>query len=188
MKKETVKKIYLCVAFFFVLCATSFSGCVGEEKTAQVDQTVHEWMDTEMTDVATGATFTLRELTKDGTPIVVHIFAAWCPACNMQLTESTTFLLNYPGKAHVVAIDIDTSESPAYIAEHVRNKEYGGTFATSETPLVQGLVELFGQEIMMSIPQTVLISGDNILYLGAGVINSESLSARLDAMHQQLMK
>lgn len=186
MKKDTVRKMYLGVAFFLILCATCFSGCVAKEEMAQVDHVVHEWMDTEMTDVITGETFTLRELTKDGTPIVVHLFAAWCPACNMQLTESTTFLENYPGKARVVPIDIDTSESPASIAEHVKNRGYKGIFATAEKPIVQGLVNLFGQEIVMQIPQTLLFSGDDILYLGPGVVGSKDLAARLDAMYQQL--
>ncbi|MDR2855560.1 MAG: redoxin domain-containing protein [Methanomicrobiales archaeon] len=189
MKKDTVKKIYLGVAFFLVLCATCFSGCISTEKTAQVDQTLHEWMDTEMTDVVTGDSFTLRELTKDGVPIVVHLYATWCPYCNMQLTESTTFLANYPEKAHLVVIDIDASETPEKIANHVKDKKYGGTFATAEVPIMQGLMELFGQEaITGGVPQTILFSGENILYLGSGVIGSNNLADRLDAMQQQLVK
>jgi hypothetical protein len=38
----------------------------------------------------------------------------------------------------------------------------------------------------MSIPQTVLFNGEDILYLGAGVIGSDGLADRLDAMQQQL--
>ena len=186
MKKNTVKNLHLGIAFCLILCATCFSGCVGEEEATQVDSTVHEWMDTEMTNVVTGDTFTLRGLTNDGTPIVVHIFATWCPACNAQLVESTKFLATYPGKAHIVAIDIDTNENPAFIAEHVRNKEYNGIFATAERPVTEGLMGLFGQEIMGLIPQTVLFSGDDILYLGPGVVGSEGLATRLDAMQQQL--
>jgi thiol-disulfide isomerase/thioredoxin len=186
MRKDTVRKMYLGVAFVLILCATCFSGCVAKEEMAQVDHLVHEWMDTEMTDAMTGETFTLRELTTDETSLVVHIFATWCPACNMQLTESTTFLENYPGKARVVSIDIDAKESPAHIAEHAISKEYKGIFTTAEQPIVIGLVNLFGQEIVMQIPQTVLFNGDTILYLGAGIIGSKDLADRLDAMLQQL--
>ena len=181
-----MKKLYLVVVFFLLLCATCFSGCVGEEKATQVDTAVYEWMDTELIDVVTGEAFTLRELTSDGTPIVVHLFATWCPACNMQLSESTAFLANYPGKAHVVPIDIDASESPAAIADHVKNRGYKGIYATSQKPIIDGLIALFGPEIMGLIPQTVFISGDDILYLGPGVVSTGDLAARLDAMHQQL--
>ena len=184
MKADSAKNIYLGIAFFLILCATFFSGCIGGEKTAQVGTTVYDWMDTELIDVVTGDTFTLHELANDGTPIVVHLFAAWCPWCNVQLAESTTFLSDYPGKAHVVAIDIDPSESPAFLAEHVRKNEYSGIVTTMEKPILDGLVELFGQEIVGPIPQTVLFSGDDIQYFGSGAVRSAELVTRLDAAAQ----
>ena len=187
MKRDTLQKVYVIVAFFLVLCAASFSGCINESEATSTE-VVYAWMDTEMIDVVTEETFTLRELTEDGTPIVLHIFATWCPACNMQLVESTTFLSAYPGKGHVVSIDIDTSESPAAIAEHATNKEYAGIFAVAQQPIMQGLIELFGEDIVMLIPQTVLISGEDFVYLGPGVIGSDGLADYLDAMNEQLAK
>ena len=184
MKEDTRKNLYLGIAFFLILCATFFSGCIDEEKAAQVDNITHEWMDTEMTDVITGDTFTLRELATDGTPIVAHIFAAWCPYCNMQLADSTVLLATYPEKIYVVAIDIDPSESPAFLAEHVKNNEYNGIFTTMEEPVRNGLVELFGSEIVGPIPQTILFKGGDILYLGSGYRPTNDLATRLDALQQ----
>ena len=218
MKRDTLQKVYVIVVFFIVLCATSFSGCINEgevistneavptdevvpanevvpvnevvpaNEVVAANEAISRWMDTEMTDVVTEETFTLRELTEDGTPVIMHIFATWCPACNMQLVESTTFLSDYPGIAHVVSIDIDASESPAAIAAHVTNKEYAGIFAVAQQPIMQGLIDLFGEDIMMLIPQTVLISGENLEYLGPGVIGSDGLADYLDAMNEQLAK
>ena len=188
MKSNTLQKVYVIIAFFLVFCATSFSGCISDGEVMSTNETVYTWMDAEMTNVVTEEIFTLRELTQDGTPVVLHIFAAWCPACNMQLGESTTFLSDYPGKAHIVAFDIDVSESPAAIAEHVASRKYAGIFTTAEQPIVQGLVNLFGQEIMMTIPQTVLISGENLVYLGPGVFGSDKIATRIDAMYQQFGK
>jgi len=187
MSNAIANKIYLVAAIFLCFLAVCFSGCINENTTAHADEKVYEWMDTEMTNVVTDKTFTLRELAQ-GTPIVVHIFTTWCPACNAQFGESTAFLENYPGKAHVVSIDIDEKETPAMIANHVANRGFAGIFAVSERPVVQGLIDLFGQEIIMSIPQTIIISGDNLVYLGPGVIRSDDIASRIDAIHQQLRR
>ena len=188
MSNVIAHKIYLVAAIFLVFCAVCFSGCINENNTtAHADEKVYEWMDSEMTNVVTDEIFTLRELTQ-GTPTVVHIFATWCPACNAQLGESTAFLESYPGKAHIVSVDIDSSETPAMIADLVANRGYDGIFAVAERPVVQGLMDLFGQEIMMSIPQTIIISGDDLVYLGPGVIRSADIASRIDAIYQQLGK
>jgi thiol-disulfide isomerase/thioredoxin len=153
--------------------------------TAHADQKGYEWMDTEMTNVITNEKFTLNELTKDGTPVVLHLIATWCPACNTQFEESTKFLENYPGKAHVVLIGIDSRETPALIANHVATGGYAGIFTTPEDPVMQGLIDLFGPEAVMSIPQTIIIRGDNLEYLGPGAIRAPDIASRIDEEPQQ---
>ena len=188
MKNVSAHKVYLVIAFVLIFCATCFSGCINENTAVQTDQKVYEWMDTEMTNVVTKETFTLHELTQDGTPVVVHLIATWCPACNMQFRESTTFLETNPGKAHIVLIGIDASENSTKIADYVSSKGYSGIFTTAEAPVIQGLMDLFGQEIVMSIPQTVIISGNSLAYLGPGAITSANIASRIDTISQQVGK
>jgi thiol-disulfide isomerase/thioredoxin len=183
MSNGIAHKTYLVVAIFLVFCAVCFSGCINENTTTVPASDKYEWMDTEMTNVVTGETFTLGKLAQ-GKPVVVHIFATWCPACNAQLVESTAFLKDYSGKAHIVSVDIDSSETPAKIADHVTNKEYDGIYAVAEKPVVQGFMELFGEEIMMSIPQTIIINGNDLVYLGPGVIKSATLASQIDTIQQ----
>jgi thiol-disulfide isomerase/thioredoxin len=187
MNNAIAHKIYLVAVFFFVFSAACFSGCINESDTAHADQKGLEWMDTEMTNAITGETFTLHQLA-DGKPIVVHLIATWCPACNAQFGQSTTFLETYPEKAHVLLIGIDKSEASAAIADYVVNKGYAGVFTTAEAPVIQGFIDLFGQEVMTSIPQTIIINGNNLAYLGPGVVKAADIVSRIDAMSQQLRR
>jgi len=144
-----------------------------------------EWLDTPLTDVTTREIVTLRGLTENDSSVVLHIFAAWCPVSNAQLAESTTFLQTYSGKAHLISMDIDPSENAEMLAEHIATKGYDGLFVTAERPIVQGLADLFGEEIIMSIPQTVIISDDDFFYLGPGVVRSDSISSTIDQIRLQ---
>jgi thiol-disulfide isomerase/thioredoxin len=187
MKHSFSRTLYLGSALLLVLVAACFSGCIGENKPVQEVQTTYEWLDTPLTDVTTGEKVTLRELTQDGTPIILHLFATWCPYCNMQLGESTTFLQTYSGKAHVVAVDIDPSENAKLLADHVSKNAYEGTFVIAEDPVMIGLMSLFGEDLLTTgIPHNLLISGDNLVDLGAGVRNSDILSSQIDQFLLQL--
>jgi len=185
MKNANAHKFYLALAFVLIFCATCFSGCINEHTIAQTYQLEHDWMNTEMTNAATGEIFTLHELARNGTPVVVHLVATWCSYCNAQFGESTTFLENYPGKAHVVQIGIDTRETQEHIASHAASKGYEGIFTVAEEPVMQGFMALFGEEIMMGIPQTIIIYGNDIAYLGAGVRSSDTIASRVDEGYQQ---
>jgi hypothetical protein len=105
----------------------------------------------------------------------------------MQLGESTTFLETYSGKAHIVAMDIDPSESAELLAAHVAKNSYEGIFVIAEGPVMQGLMALFGEDLMTKgIPQSVIISGNDLVYLGAGVRSSDVLSSNIDQLLLQL--
>jgi len=175
-------KMYLVAALFLVFCAACFSGCINEGIVVPADQNTYEWMNTEMTDVITGETFTLAELANEA-PIVVHIFATWCPACNVQLEESTKFLGSYPGKAHILSLNIDSRETPAFIADHVAQRGFGGRHAVAENPVVQGFTDLFGPTV--GIPRTIIIHGGTPVDLGSGVFRSAAISSHIDAISQQ---
>ena len=186
MKDSFPHAFYLGLSLLLVLAAACFSGCIGENSTVkEVQPAYFEWMDTPLIDVTTGEIVTLRELTQDGTPIVLHLFATWCPYCNKQLGESTTLLQTYPGKVHVVAMDIDPNEDAKMLAEHVAKNAYDGIFVIAEKPVMQGLQEFFGEDLLAKgIPQSVIIRGNDIVYLGAGLRSSDVLLSNIDQVLQ----
>jgi len=177
----------LIVTLFLVLCTISMGGYVSGADPTQPE---YEWLAAPMTNVVTGETFTLHGLTEDGTPIVMHLIATWCLVCHMQFAESTTFLEDYPEKAHIVQVGIDTREISVDIANFVIERGYGGIFTTLEAEALvrQALMDLFGEEITMSVPQTVVISGNDFVYLGSGPLTSTEIADRIDAINQQLGK
>jgi thiol-disulfide isomerase/thioredoxin len=139
-----------------------------------------------MTDAITAETFTFEEYIKRGSPVVIHTFAIWCPACTMQLQESTAFLEEYPEKAHIIGIDVDEAESMQSIAQHVKKNAFAGTFAAAPNEVSQGLINTFGPTIILQMPQTIIIVGGDIFHLGPGVRTVNGLSAVIDEIYETI--
>jgi len=193
------QKRLIVTLFFMLFAATCMGGCVSSqevpsgEEPAQADgtdeiqtQPGYEWLVVPMTDVITAETFTLEEYIKTGTPVVIHTFAIWCPACTMQLNESTEFFDEFPGKAHIIGIDIDETESMQSIAQHVNKNGFTGTFAAAPNELSQGLIDTFGPSIILQMPQTIIIVGNDIFHLGPGVRTVKGLSTVIDEIYETL--
>jgi len=194
----------LIVTLFFVLfAATCMGGCVSSQEISSGEDTVramstdsvdtgiltqpgYDWLVVPMTNVITGETFTFEEYIKTGSPVVIHTFAIWCPACTLQLQESTAFLAEYPEKAHIIGIDIEEAESMQSIARHVERYAFAGTFAAAPKEVSQGLLNTFGSSIMLEMPQTIIIVGGDIFYLGRGVRTVKGLSAVIDEIYETL--
>lgn len=185
----------LIVTLFLALCAaTCMGGCVSSQEvpidgTDEVlTQPGYEWLVVPMTDVIKAERFTLQEYTKTGTPVVIHTFAIWCPACTMQLQVSTAFLEEFPGKAHIIAIDVEEGESMQSIAQHVQKNAFAGTFAAAPKELSQGLIDTFGASILLQMPQTIIIVGNDIFHLGPSlsVRTTQGLSAVIDEIYETL--
>jgi thiol-disulfide isomerase/thioredoxin len=189
----------LIVTLFFLFVATCMSGCVssqevlGENQAQAIDSTDerqtqpgYEWLAVPMTNAVTAETFTLQNYIKIGSPVVIHTFAIWCPLCTMQLQESTTFLDEFPGKAHIIGLDVEETESIMSIAQHVEKNGFAGTFAAAPMELSQGLISTFGPQVILQMPHTIIIVGGDIFYLGPGVRTSNELSAVIDEIYETL--
>ena len=73
------------------------------------------WMNIELRDVATGDSFAISEFA--GRPVLVEIFAVWCPVCTRQQQESKK-LEEIEGHDIVsVAINADLNEDEEIVPE-----------------------------------------------------------------------
>jgi len=91
-------------------------------KAAQVGDRV-EWRDVVLLDGTTLSAATL----KDGPPVIVEIWASWCPFCRRQNPHLQALSARHRGELTVLAlsIDKDPDKARAYLKEH------GYTFAAA---------------------------------------------------------
>ncbi|MDR2855559.1 MAG: redoxin domain-containing protein [Methanomicrobiales archaeon] len=149
------------------------------EHTAQTESE-YAWMKIPMEDAINGGSFTFEEYTKTGSPVVIHLFAIWCSICTLQLQASTAFQNEYPGKATIIGIDIDETESSRTIAQHIMKNGFTGTFTAAPKEVSMGLAATFGPLVLLQIPQTIVIVDKDIFYLGAGLRTTNGLSRVID--------
>jgi hypothetical protein len=98
-------------------------------------------LDTQLTDVRSGESFTLAELAAEG-PILLEPMAVWCTNCRAQqhevkaAHESASFLS--------VSLDVDLSETPEDLAAYAEREGFDWRFAMADEDLYRLLQERFG--------------------------------------------
>lgn len=133
------------------------------------------WMTLPITDTSTGNQFRIVDEMAGGKPVIIHTFAVWCPACTLQLAETTRLLEKYPDSYRCIALDIDPRENSEKITKHVAKNSFRGIFAVSPTELSKNLVDTFGMKILTSLPQTIVLCNNSATYIGDGVITEGRL-------------
>lgn len=139
------------------------------------------WMETELTDVATGKTFRISDF--EGTPVLLESFAVWCPTCLRQQRE-VAIVKEEEGESIVhVSLDTDPNEDEAKVQEHIERYGFDWYFAVAPPEMSQALIDEFGLEVV-SAPQApmVLICEDlSTRLLRRGVKSASDLIAEVDA-------
>jgi len=162
------------------------SGCLGfgekevipfdsPETSASLEEQGKSWLLSSQLDLATGEKFRVFDLLEDGRPIIIHTFAVWCPACTIQLSETSHLIEKNPGKYHLLALDIDPREYPELVRNHITRNTFSGKFAILSTEDTRSLIDTFGTRIIISLPQTVIVCNNTALYVGDGVYREEHL-------------
>ena len=82
--RSTVARLLIPV---LLLGLAATASATDEESTAA--EPAVAWLATELTDVATGETFTLAEFA--GTPVLLESFAVWCPICTNQQKQAVSY-------------------------------------------------------------------------------------------------
>jgi thiol-disulfide isomerase/thioredoxin len=106
-----------------------------------------KWATLELTDVATGETFTLAGLA--GKPLFVEAMAIWCTNCREQqarFTEAFSQLL--PGMAEYVVLTVDPSETAQELARYRAQRGFTGRYAVAGRELSRALEAAFGPNVL----------------------------------------
>ena len=113
------------------------------------------WLDIELTDAATGETFTLASLA--GEVVAVEPMAIWCSNCKAQQDNVKQAYDDIEAAGvRYISLGIDPGENPEALARYADRRGYPWTFVQSPNELSRALSDLFGPQIL-SAPSTPLI-------------------------------
>lgn len=170
-----------------LLIALLCTGCLANDEAPEITHSEKAspeiaWITTSMTNVVTGERFSISDLSSQGKPVIIHIFAVWCPGCSMQLLEATKLQTAYPDKYTVVALDADPNESAGKIKRHMQSNNFKGVFTAAPIDVTRSLVNAYGPGVIQSIPQTIIICGKTATYLEDGVFSADTLKKAADEL------
>ena len=158
------KKIYIGIALVVVLIGFYFlnSGGFGNGSVVE-SQIAGAWINMELKDISTGETFTIKELSDSGKPVLLESFAVWCPTCTRQQKITKEFEKTDLGSGVIsVSIDTDPNEDEARVLEHIERNGFTWFYAVSPVELTRSLIDQFGVGIVNapSVPM-ILICPEN---------------------------
>jgi hypothetical protein len=134
-----------------------------------------------LTDVRSGATFTLGELAAEEGPVLLEPMAVWCSSCRAQqhevkgAHEQETFAS--------VSLDVDLSETPEDLASYADREGFDWRFAMADAALYRLLQDRFGVAVTNPpLTPLIVIERDGTvraLEFGRGVRDAEQLLAEI---------
>jgi len=125
------------------------------------------WLDIELTDAASGETFTLASL--EGEVVAIEPMAIWCSNCKAQQDNVKSAYPEIEGsEVTYISLGIDPGEDPKALAKYADRRGYDWTFVQSPVEFSRELNDLFGPQIL-SAPSTPLI----VLDSSGGVFTQE---------------
>ena len=116
-----------------------------DEESAPTEPAV-AWLATELTDVATGETFTLAEFA--GTPILLESFAVWCPICTNQQKQVRALHEEVGDEVVSIALNTDPNEDDDKVAAHIARHGFDWRYAVAPAELILALKDEFGVGIL----------------------------------------
>lgn len=137
-----------------------------------------------LTDVRSGAAFTLAELAAEAdAPVLLEPMAVWCSNCRAQQHEVKR--AHESGDFASVSLDVDLSETPEDLAAYADREGFDWHFAMADANLYRLLQERFGTAAT-NPPSTPLVVIDpdgtvRALEFGQGTRSAEQLLAEIEA-------
>lgn len=118
-------------------------------------ETAERWLDIELTDAATGETFTLASL--GGEVVAIEPMAVWCTSCKRQQDNVKQVYADIEAAGvRYISLGIDPGEDPEMLARYAERHGYEWTFVQSPTAFSRAINDRFGPQIL-SAPSTPLI-------------------------------
>lgn len=134
----------------------------------------------ELTDVRSGETFTLAELSAEQ-PVIVEAMAIWCTTCLSQQREVVQ--AHELADFHSVGIDVDPNEDAGDLAEYAERQGFDWRFVKADAELVKLLTDRYGFGVTNppSTPTFVVADGQVRALEFGRVRSAEELVAELGA-------
>ena len=181
--------ILIAAPFIAVACSSAASDSPGAANSvapvaaseAPIETTVPVaaadiWRDIELTDVATGETFTLASL--EGEHVAIEPMAIWCTQCKIQADNvKAVHPQLVAAGVRYVSLGVEPNEDPASLANYAERRGYDWTFAQSPLEMSRALNDIFGPQIL-AVPSTPLIILDpsgEIVFQDFGIHSPENL-------------
>ncbi len=179
----------------FTLIITAFllllsAGCITDEAHGLPEQetgsasgtTPFAWLSEPMTDITGGDEIRISDLMTEGKPIIIHTFAVWCPACTIQLRETSRLVRENPDSYIMIGMDIDPNEDALTVKNHIQRNGFSGYFVNAPARVSRDIVQTLGTGTALTLPQTIIICHGEVILLGDGVYGEKELSERVSAI------
>jgi thiol-disulfide isomerase/thioredoxin len=147
-------------------------GGTGGTATGTPPEDLAAWRTSELTDVRSDETFTIRSL--DG-PVAIQSFAVWCPKCERQ---SNSFA-ELGGSVTRVSLNTDPNEDAGKVEEHAADNGFDWRFAVAPTGLTDSLIDAFGTGVAVapSTPVIVACEGGAVTYRDGNVLSASEIES-----------
>lgn len=140
------------------------------------------WLTVNLTDAATGETFTLADFA--GKTVYVEPMATWCTNCRAQQQQvrEVKAALN-PGSFVFVSLSVEPNDTTEGLAEYRQREDFPWVFAVAPPDMIASLVEQFGRTVTSppSTPHFVISPDGMISQLATGQHSAAQLTAELNA-------
>jgi cytochrome oxidase Cu insertion factor (SCO1/SenC/PrrC family) len=143
--------------------------------------TADAWRRIELTDVASGETFTLASL--EGQVVALEPMAVWCTNCKTQQDHVKRAYRDIAAAGvRYVSLGVDPNEDVQALADYAARRGYEWTFARSPKELSRALSDLFGSQILSppSTPLIVLDASGEVVIQEFGLHDPDALMAILE--------
>ncbi len=137
------------------------------------------WMDIELTDVATGQTFKISDF--KGKPILLESFAVWCPTCLSQQRQINELKTSEGDAIIHISLDTDPNEDEAKVREHMEKYGFDWYFVVAPIELTEALIDEFGLTVVNapSAPVILISEDQSARLLKNGVKSADALLAEV---------
>lgn len=125
--------------------AADASDVADAEKVAAADAALAPWQSLALTDVRTGAPFTLADFA--GRTVYVEPMATWCTNCRRQLGEVQQAQAQLGEEVVFVALSVETNISAQELGTYAQENGFDWTFAVMTPEFLAALADTFGQTI-----------------------------------------
>ena len=139
-------------------------------------EAVDPWLAIELTDAATGETFTLASLA--GGVVAIEPMAVWCSNCKAQQDDVKRAYKRIADLGVTyISLGVDPGEDASTLARYADQRGYDWTFSRAPRALSRELRDLFGPQILAppSTPLIVLDASGEVVYQGFGFHSPDEL-------------